>query len=336
MDEYIEKKRLTILKIIKNRSNPISSNEIASTLKEMGYDISERTVRFDLLALDNEGFTEYQYKKGRKITEKGMKEISKARVFNKLGFLTAKIDQMTYKMDFDISSMTGTVVLNTSIIEKKYLKQTAPLLQRVFEHRLGMGSFMTLIPAGEWGEWGIIPEGSVGIGTVCSITINGILLTQGIPTRSRFGGLLEMVNNEPKRFVALINYDGTSLDPLEIFINSGMTDYLGATSTGDGLIGASFREIPYEGRDKVIEISKKLDKTGLGAFMKIGYPEQDLCGIPVNSGTFGTIIVGGLNPVAILVESGFYVESKALSGLVDFKKLFHYKELDTHIKKILG
>ncbi len=31
-----------------------------------------------------------------------------------------------------------------------------------------------------------VPEGFVGIGTVCSITVNGVLLSREIPTRSRF------------------------------------------------------------------------------------------------------------------------------------------------------
>ena len=38
-----------------------------------------------------------------------------------------------------------------------------------------------------------------------------------------------------------VNYDGTSIDPLEVFIRSGMTDNIGVVKTGNGRIGASFR-----------------------------------------------------------------------------------------------
>lgn len=334
MQDSVEKKRLAILRIINKSTVPIGSTDISLKMQGLGFEISERTVRFHLNALDKDGFTEYLYKKGRVITEFGKTELSNARAYEQIGFLTTRINQMTYKMNFNLSRMEGTVLLNMSLLHQNYLKKSAPFLKRVFEHGYGMGKLMTLIEPGG-SEDMEIPEGYVGIGTVCSITINGILLTHGIPTQSIFGGLLQLEKNEPSRFVALINYDGTSLDPLEIFIKSGMTDYDGATTNGNGLIGASFREMPQESRSDVEAIAKKLESIHLGGFFRIGYPGKSLCGIPVNNGAFGSIIIGGLNPVALLVENGIPVESKALSGLIDFKKLFHYSELDEHVKRIL-
>ena len=86
----------------------------------------------------------------------------------------------------------------------------------------------------------VVPEGSVGIGTVCSITVNGVLVAHGIPTNSRFGGLLELRDHKAVRFAEFINYDGTTIDPLEVFIRSRMTDYLGATRTATGSSGRAF------------------------------------------------------------------------------------------------
>ena len=59
----------------------------------------------------------------------------------------------------------------------------------------------------------LIPEGKIGIGTVCSVTINGIFLKAGIPVTSRFGGVVETENGKPTRFISLISYEGSSLDP---------------------------------------------------------------------------------------------------------------------------
>ena len=73
-----------------------------------------------------------------------------------------------------------------------------------------------------------VPPDRIGFCSVCSITINGVLLKHGVPTTSRFGGLLELRDRTPVRFVEMIHYDGTSIDPLEVFIRSGMTDYHGA------------------------------------------------------------------------------------------------------------
>ena len=74
MQDYIEKKRLSILKIISESQLPIGSHDISLKLNSSGFDISERTVRFHLMATDKEGFTKYLYKKGRLITEGFMKK----------------------------------------------------------------------------------------------------------------------------------------------------------------------------------------------------------------------------------------------------------------------
>jgi len=114
-----------------------------------------------------------------------------------------------------------------------------------------------------------------------------------------------------------------------------MTNYIGAIKTGNGRIGVGFREFPAESREMVETIAEKLDKAGLGAFMCIGRPGQPLIDIPVSEGRVGAIVIGGLNPVSILEESGFRVHSRALSGLMDFGRLFHYEEMGARLERFL-
>jgi repressor of nif and glnA expression len=66
--------------------------------------------------------------------------------------------------------------------------------------------------------------------------------------------------------------------------------------------------------------------------MEIGNPGHPLREIPVNLGNVGMIIIGGLNPVAILEECGIRVQSKALSGLVDYRRLFPYEEMENRLE----
>jgi repressor of nif and glnA expression len=219
------------------------------------------------------------------------------------------------------------------MVEKSQLKSAAPLIKRVFAAGYAMGRLMALLPPGERVGEDVVPEGMVGIGTVCSITLNGVLLAHGIPTYSRFGGLLELQDYKPTRFVQYIHYSGTTLDPLEIFIRSGMTDYLGATKNGNGRIGASFREVPAESRDHVIELAHQLEKVGLGGFMSIGWPGQPLLEIPVNQGQVGAVVIGGLNPAAILEEKGIKSHSRALAALADYQTFFPYEELDERVRQ---
>ncbi len=336
MAEKSEKKRLAILRIVQASNKPIPSQNITEQLQSIGYDISERTVRFHLLNMDKEGLTEYVGKHGRRITDLGIKEMASARVFEKVGFLADKIDQLAYQMSFDLIRKEGTVIINVALIAKGLLTEACPLLISVFEAGYSMGSLIKLFNEGEKVGALTIPEGFAGIGTVCSISLNGVLLHQGVPVTSKFGGVLEIHNAKPLRFVEIMSYNGTSLDPLEIFIKGRMTNVVGAIKKGSGRIGASFREAPASSLPQIQDINDKLYKTGLGHFLKIGLPNQGLYDIPIHEGRVGAIVSGGLNPIACLMENDINVELHALSGLLDFHELFPYSELGSRASHILS
>lgn len=163
MKEKIEKNRLALLRVLQEAGKPLGSLRLAERLAAGGQDISERTVRFYLLALDRDGLTENLGKRGRRITPRGETELSRARVVEKVGLLAAKIDRLTYKMDFNLSRRTGTIVLNLSVIPRPQLKKAGQIIARVFEAGWGMGNLMTLVPGGQrvgeltippaWREW---------------------------------------------------------------------------------------------------------------------------------------------------------------------------------------
>ena len=333
MTEKTERKELAILRLLQKAGGPLTSSKLMENLHAMGHEVSERTVRYYFLDLDRKGLTQNLGKKGRVITQMGLKELGDARVFDKVGFLTARIDQLTYRMSFDLNKKSGTVITNISLFRADQLLQLAPLVCRVFEARYAMGTMMALFGPGERVGDITIPDNMVGLGTVCSITLNGVLLANGIPTHSSFGGLLELRDRKPTRFVEIIKYEGTSLDPLEVFIRSGMTDYSGATETGNGRIGVGFREVPSDCRDKIFDLMQSLEDAGLGGFLMIGWPGQPLLEIPVIEGRVGAVVIGGLNPVAILEEKGIKVQSKALAGMVEYEKLFLYQEMEERIRR---
>jgi len=323
---------MMILNVLKDASKPVGSAHIMEKLKYSGQDMSERAIRMYLKQLDDQGMTLKIGRKGRTISEAGFKQLESSKIIDKVGLLSARIDQITYRMNFDLRENVGTVVANVSVVKPQDIKNNLETIYRVYENGFAMGEMISLFAQGETIGSLTIPEGMVGIGTVCSITLNGVLLKAGIPMVSKFGGLLEVRDNKPSRFVEIIMYDGTSLDPLEIFIKSGMTDNMGAISTGNGKIGAGFREFPSDCLEKVYEIDAALKKTGLGGFSLIGRPGQSLLDIPVGQGRIGSVVIGGLNPIAILEEKGIRILSRALAGIVDYDRLFHYAALGTYLK----
>ncbi len=334
-NEKLTRRRLAILEALRQHGGPVISQAIASDLQLRGFEISERTIRLDLQKLDREGSTVNHGRRGHTLSPAGQEELRHARTVERVGFLSAKIDAMTYGMDFDLERRAGTVVVNTTICEPRQLRQSLDEISTVFARGYAMGRLVALIPPGDQVGDMTIPAGRVGFCTVCSITLNGVLLKHGVPTRSRFGGLLELRDGEPTRFAEAITYDGTSLDPLVVFIRGGFTNYLGAIENGNGLIGASFREIPAGARELARQIAEKTAAVGLGGFLEIGPPGCELYGIPASEGCCGAVVIGGLNPVSIMEERGEHVLAHALSGFLEYNKLFPYTELGRRLEGIM-
>ena len=331
-----ERKRLAILDVLSSSDGPMGSSRITDILVAQGLEIRERTVRLYLKELDGEGLTDNLGRRGRRITESGLREASESRVLQRIGFLTGKIDTMAYRMDFDPATGAGSVVINFSLVPSAAITaERMRLIGRVFSKGYAMGEMMALAEAGTTVAGVTVPEGMVGIGTVCSITLNGVLLRHGVPTYSKFGGLLELVDGHPSRFVELINYDGTSIDPLEIFIRGGMANYVGAVTSGNGLIGASFREFPAESTETVRAVAASLKRLGMGSLLCLGHPGQSLYEVPVGPQRAGAVIIGGLNPISIFEETGVRALSRALSGVIAYDRLFHYSEFRERVLAII-
>ena len=256
MEKKYQRKIVSVLKILADAEKPLGGTRIAKRLEEYGFDLSQRMVRNYLQRMDQEGLTKNLGKRGRIITPKGEEELKSSFVFEKVGYVASKIDSLTYQMSFSLRKRTGKIILNLSAISTKDIHRAIHNIETVFRAGLGMGRFVALnVPLDDKDPG---DEDKVTIGTVCSVTINGIFLSEGIHTTSRFGGLLELVKGHPVRFTDIINYDGSSIDPLEIFVKGGMTSVSQAVLTGNGKIGASFREVPSVALPKVEKIKKRL------------------------------------------------------------------------------
>jgi repressor of nif and glnA expression len=186
---------------------------------------------------------------------------------------------------------------------------------------------VAVAPAGKYLGDIVVPEGKVGLATICSILINGVLLKHGIPIDSKFGGILQVSNSETLRFVELIHYSGSSLDPSEIFIRGKMTSVGQVVEKGEGKILANFREIPALSRDLVEDIIGSLTKAGINGVLSIGSAGNPLGQTNVDLNKVGMILVGGLNPVAKAHEEGFDVDNKAMSTVMEFQGLQSIDEL---------
>jgi repressor of nif and glnA expression len=328
MEINTQRKIIAILKVLSKAGRPLGSTQIGKHLQGFGIDLSHRTVRHYLSITDDLGLTrKFSGRLGRAITPRGEEELHDALVVDKVGLVSSRMDALSYKMTFKLKKRAGLVVLNVSLVDESSLKTCLSVMVPVFEKKLGMGQYLSVAAAGEKIGDFLVPARKAAIGTICSVSINGILIHAGIPVASRFGGLLDIYEGKPYRFTEIIHYDGSSLDPLEIFIKGKMTGVKKAVETGRGRIGASFREIPAVALPQMNRLVKELEKSGLGAVLAVGKPNQPLLDIPVVEGRAGIIVAGGLNPLAAVEESRIQTENLAMGTLLEFEDLVYYNDV---------
>jgi len=322
-----EGKLISILKILSESSETLGSITIARRLEGEGVFLSERAVRYHLRIADERGYTQPAGRDGRMITAKGRQEVKEALAPQHLGFVREKLEMLAFQTTFDPKKRSGQLPINTSLIDKEKFKKTLSAMKDAFKAGLCVSELVATAPEGEKLGAVAVPSGKIGFATVCSVAINGVLLKAGVPVEFRFGGVLEVRSLKPKRFVAIIDYAGTSVDPSEQFIRARMTSVGEAARTGTGKILGVFRTMPAPAREVVEERVALLKEVGIGGVYAMGDTSEPLCQIPVALNRIGIVQLGGLNPVAAAVEAGIEIENVAENGLIDFQELHSFWEL---------
>ena len=322
-----ERKVISILKVLSESTEPLGSITIARELERHGIFLSERAVRYHLRITDERGYTQPMGRDGRMLTAQGLEELKMALAPEQVGFIHEKLELLAFHTTFDPKTRTGQLPINTSFIDKNDFKKALAAMSDAFKAGICVSELVATAPEGEKLGSVVVPKGKIGLATVCSVVINGVLLKAGIPTESRFGGVLEVRDSKPRRFVAIINYAGTSLDPSEQYIRAKMTSVGEAARTGHGKILANFREIPAPARSIAQEVIASLKEAGISGVYALGNTSEPICQIAIGLNRVGMVLLGGLNPVATAVEAGIEVENIAESGIIDFKQLTSFWQL---------
>lgn len=322
MTPDIEKKLLLILRILRDSGQPLGARLIARRMAEHGVPLSERMVRYHLGLTDERGLTELAGQRdGRAITKRGIEEIGSARVRDKLSLAISRIETLAFRTTFDPKRKRGLVPVNLSLIPREKFRRAVDAMLPAFEAGLCVSGLVAVAKAGERLGETVVPEGKVGLATVCSIVVNGVLLKSGIPMDSKFGGIVQISRREPLRFVELIHYSGSSLDPSEAFIRARMTSVRDVIDEGEGRILGNFREIPALSKDLAERIVRDIRSAGIDGVLAIGKVSEPVCEVPVDLNKVGMILMGGLNPVCCAQEAGVDVENLAMSAVVEFDEL---------------
>ena len=324
----VERKIISILRVLSDSKVPLGSRLIARRLKDWGIDLGERAVRYHLKLMDERGLTHLVGRRdGRVLTERGIEEIDSALVKDKVGLAISRIDLLAFRTDFDLDKHTGSVPINVSLFPKAGYNKALQAMKPAFAAGLGVSKLVAVAQEGEMLGEILIPKDMVGLATVCSIVINGASLKAGLPMDSKFSGILQFKNSEPLRFVELIHYSGCSLDPSDVFIRAKMTSVSEVAGGGEGRIMATYREIPAPCQPILEKIISKLKEAGIAGVLKMGGISEPVCEIPVELNKIGIIVLNGLNPVAAATEAGVEVENHGMSTVIEYKNLIDFQQV---------
>ena len=305
-----EYRMIEILRVLAKREQPTGSKVIADELKEKGFNLGERAVRYHMQILDEKGYTEKKGYSGRVITDLGREKLEKGLIYDQVDFIYSKFEEMIYLTDFTYMTQQGNVVVNTSTI---YNEESINIMKEIYKSGLSVSPYVNIKKDKITGE--------IEVTTICGTTIDGVLLKEGIPTQPQYGGLLKIEDYKPVKFTEIISYKKTSVTPLDAFANSNLTSVLDVTNNGCGLIPANFRLIPGVARERTIEIINELAKIGIGGVIGLSEEGEDLLGLPVPEGMVGMAIIGGITPFCAVKEMGEDIDLRIAENLYDFNSL---------------
>ena len=307
-----EHRMIEILRILNIQEKPIGSKVIADELKNKGYNLGERAVRYHMQILDEKGYTERKGYSGRVITELGRTKLEKGLIYDQVDFTFSKFEERIYLTDFDYNKKEGNVIVNTSnILDNKAFD----IIKEAFQAGICVSPLINAKKTEINGKKGYVMK------TICGTTIDGVLLKNGIPSIPQYGGLVEIEDYAPTKFSELISYKKTSITPLDAFIAKGMTSVLEVVEHGNGTIPANFRIIPASSVEKAKEIIQRLENVGIGGVLEIGEISENILGIPVPEGMVGVVIIGGITPFCAAQEMNYKVDIKTGEEIINYNKL---------------
>jgi repressor of nif and glnA expression len=308
-----ERKYLEILRILKEHQEPMGAKRLSEILAERGFVLTDRAVQYYLRYLDEMGFTRKVGNTGRVLTGEGIAETESALVGERIGFIISKLERLAFRSTFDPVTGTGDVAYNLSFVPEGEVSGVARSFEEV--SRAGYGFFPSYKILDRDPR---VPEGQVGILSLCSITLDGVLQRFGIPVTMAYGGRLAFEGKVVKGFLDLIGYRGTTIDPLQLFISAGLTSIREVVASGTGIALANVREVPVPALDRARDLLSQMGRWGFTPPVGTG---NQVFNTPHSAHHISIVSYSGMNMVGHGVEEGYRVRTEIGAGNIQFSKM---------------
>jgi len=237
-----------------------------------------------------------------------------------------RIEEYALQVTYNPEENTGQIIYNLSLIREGDLEYALSVMRDAHRAGISVSDRTRIAYSGEQINEYVVPQGIIAICTMCSITLDALLMRRGVPLNPIGGGVVEVEARVPRRFTSMILYRDTTLDPLEVLISQEITSIQNVIQKGDGNILANMRECHMEAEPLVGVVLDELAANGFSGILDVGAPNVPLLGVPVSPQYLGVVMVGGTNAMAAIKETGHWVVTRALKGLIDIEEMGHLED----------
>jgi global nitrogen regulator NrpRII len=224
-------------------------------------------------------------------------------------------------VDYATDTNTGTIILNITCVASDTADDAMRIITAVLASPYAFSNRFVLARGGSSIGDFKVPARAAAIGTVCSLTLNGLLQNCGIQARPIYGGVVEVKRGLPEKFSAFLRSGESLLAPLDDFLNCAMTSVNKTIHTGTGEVLGSFLELPGEALSAAKRLYGQLKQRGMGTKIMFGMPSEPLLGMPVAIGSAGMVVFRDINTLAALAEQGIKKLSPSTKTLCRFEQL---------------
>jgi repressor of nif and glnA expression len=243
-----------------------------------------------------------------------------------LKFVSHRIEEYALQVSYDPVERTGMVVYNLSLVRSEDLEFAIKIFKDSFKAGISVSGLVRFLQPGAKLDEYTVPEGCTGIVSVCSSTLDGLLLRRGIPMKPIGGGIVEIDHMVPRRFIHMILYEHTTIDPLQVLISQELTSVNAVMRRGCGNLLANIRECHMEAEPVVGEVLDSLSGSDISGILEVGMPNTPALGVTVDPQYMGIVALGGTNPMAAIREEGHWEVIRAMKGLADVAGMTHINE----------
>ena len=248
-----------------------------------------------------------------------------------LSFVDHRIEELAIRVTYDPISHSGLVIANVSYVPDDNLDQALSTFQMTCDAQVTPSRLVRVVSPHDFHKPMLyapdhtplpydIPENHTAILTLCSVTVVGLLVRNKILVRPIGGGVVEILDDVPRRFTHMIRYDATTIDPLLVLISQETTSIHEIMETGSGNLLASVHACHMNAETEVGRILDLIPRSWYTGILDFGLPNMPILGMPIDSRYFGIATLGGTNWIAALAEKNIRISSVAMKGLVEISE----------------